>query len=432
MKIENLNHASLKITFKNGIRFLTDPWFEGHAFEGGWGLRFENAFAWEKARDCDYLWISHFHTDHFHVATLKKLQRITPEIKVICNESFNFGFSEAMRGLGFRNIIPFPERKRIQLADDLWITRFPTTGIDNMLLMESEGTTLLNYNDCNIPIAARKRLKRRIGRVDILFNNYNHAGKLMDHPLPEVQEIRRELKENFFHTIQSFEPRYTIPFASFHYYRAPESVDQNGSMMSVEDLVSLHDSVVPLNVGEILDLRDDLSGYDITPAARVVSNPLDRKRREAAFGPDELQEAYKKYYRKINTGFLYLTFWIPPLVVRVEDLDVTFIVKLSEKRLTPTTLPWHLQAHSSELHSWWDKRYGTDSFVVGGHFDLNGNATFPLRIKILFGLLTENKLDFRSMLRMVVSPSGIRFLWNRREEIQSLLFSGKLNFFTRK
>lgn len=433
MIIENLNHASLKFTLDSGTRFLTDPWFDGQAFEGGWGLRFINEDVWEKVGDCDYLWISHFHTDHFHVATLKRLLEVNPSIRVICNESFNFRFSEPMRGLGFRNVIPFPERTRLTLEEGFHITRFPTTGIDNMLFMECGEVNILNYNDCNIPVVARRKLKQRIGRVDILLNNYNHAGKLLDHPLPPVAEIRKELKANFVSTIETFEPRYTIPFASFHYYRAPESLDQNESMMTVADLLPLHDSIIPLQVGEHIDFSEGVERYNVQSVSQVRQTVLDHKQRQGTFELEQLQTAYAKYHRKINKGFLYLTFWVPPLIIRVKDLDITLRMSLSSGKLVPTTLPWQLAAHSSELHTWWEKPYGTDSFVVGGHFDLNGSENFPLRIKILFGLLTENKLDFRSMLRMLVSPAGIRFLLNRREEIAAILFSGTLiGYGTRK
>ena len=42
MIIENLNHACLKISLRNGLKILFDPWLDGIVFEGGWGLKYFN------------------------------------------------------------------------------------------------------------------------------------------------------------------------------------------------------------------------------------------------------------------------------------------------------------------------------------------------------------------------------------------------------
>ena len=42
---------------------------------------------------------------------------------------------------------------------------------------------------------------------------------------------------------------------------------------------------------------------------------------------------------------------------------------------------------------------------------------------ILIGLLTENRLDLRSLITMVFSIRGWRFIKNRREEILSLILN---------
>ena len=168
-KIENLNHASLKLSFSS-INILFDPWFFDYAFSGGWGLQFDNKNALSKTADCQFLWLSHFHSDHFHVATLKKILEINPEICVVCNHSFNFSFCDVIKRLGFKNILPFPERVKVDLLDNLSIIRYPTTGIDNMLVIDYLDYRFLNYNDCNIPKKARKSLANLIGNVDIFMN----------------------------------------------------------------------------------------------------------------------------------------------------------------------------------------------------------------------------------------------------------------------
>ena len=86
----------------------------------------------------------------------------------------------------------------------------------------------------------------------------------------------------------------------------------------------------------------------------------------------------------------------------------------------------HIKAHSESLYNWFSKPYGTDSFVVGANFDIVNENRVPLKWKIVIGLLVDNKLDLRSIVSMIFRKKGLKFLWNRREEILGILLSFKL------
>ena len=234
MKIEYLNHASVII--KSGdVSLLCDPWFSGTAFGGGWGLQYDNPDAFDKAKSCSHLWVSHFHPDHLHIPTLKQLAAVSPDITALANDSANFRVSEALQRAGFRNIVPLYERRKLRLTSDITVTRFPTAGIDNMLLIETPEGTILNYNDCHLPIDAVKLLKSKIGKVDVLLSNFNHAIKFLDNPRRTDDDIRDELKTNYKKVVDAIDPRWAIPFASAHYYRSPHTLWQNESLLQSED-----------------------------------------------------------------------------------------------------------------------------------------------------------------------------------------------------
>jgi hypothetical protein len=86
----------------------------------------------------------------------------------------------------------------------------------------------------------------------------------------------------------------------------------------------------------------------------------------------------------------------------------------------------HIKAHSECLYNWFSKPYGTDSFVVGAHFDIVNENRVPLKWEIVIGLMTENKLDLRSLIGMIFKRDGLKFLWNRREEFIGILRSRRL------
>lgn len=428
MKIHFLNHASVLFEYKN-VRLLTDPWYFDTCFEGGWGLRYQNPQALDLAATANYLWISHFHADHFHVPTLKKLLALNPEITVLGNHSYNFQLDEAMRGIGFTNIIRFEERRPITIEEGITLTRYPTTGIDNMLHLKHEAFSILNYNDCNIPPLSQKLLKRKIGAIDILMSNYNHAGKLLLYPYPNDETIRRKLIDSFSNNYKTFNPQYVLPYASHHYYRASESKHQNTSHISGHELTRIDPKIINWRIGDVVifDKHTNVLLVDDTDNKTAPTRPLDT----LVHGPSEteleLVRLSREYVKNLRRLYGPVAWFLPQLLINIADLDV--VMKLGTfTGLTlaePGTEP-QIVAHSSALKKWWSKRYGTDSFVVGAHFELVTKHRIPMYWQIILGILVDNKLDLKSILTMLFRPRGIRFLVNRREEILGILTSFQL------
>jgi hypothetical protein len=426
MEITLLNHACILIKVKN-VRLLCDPWLFGTCFEKGWGLQFNNLGAIELAASCTHLWISHFHTDHFHVPTLKELVRLNPDIIALSNHSFNFKMDDVLRKIGFKDIILIAERKNVFLTQDIAVKRFPTTGSDNMLLLQSDEGVVLNYNDCNLPKRAREQLAQEIGSIDIFLNNFNHAGKLLDFPLPSVNEVKINLKNCFVSNFLSFSPNWVIPFASYHYYSAPESLQQNGSMLSVVELTELDPRIVPLKVGETFEFKKELLPRVFSTSSSVVQNPIEVKVREQSIQLQELQKAGDKFRRKLNRRFLWFTLLLGKLKIYITDFNrlAVFDLRSGLKLSSAIDQGFHIKVHSEALYKWFSKTYGTSDFVIGAHFDVADYNLQSLRFLFLLALLAENRLDLISLLKMLVTPAGLHFLFNRREEITALLRRGK-------
>tara|TARA_Y100001970_G_C14187437_1_gene833393 strand:- start:503 stop:1810 length:1308 start_codon:yes stop_codon:yes gene_type:complete len=435
MQIDLLNHASILITFNSGIKFLFDPWFEGNVFEEGWGLKYSNPEAIDLVADCNFLWISHFHVDHFHIPTLKNILDINPNITVFENNSYNFRFKPVLKKIGFKNIISLSERDEYKINDELSLERYPTTGIDNMLFIRSNEANILNYNDCNIPIMGRKMLSKKLNKIDILLSNFNHGGKLLHYPKIDDNYIKEESVNNFLNTIKSFDPKYTIPFASFHYYRAPESLDQNASLMNTTDLNKCHKSIIEVNIGDRIRFNNTLLDYKIEKVSNVTINEKTVKNREKQVSLNEIQKSATIFCRKINKSLFYFSFWVPSLFIKITDLNLVCRLKVSKnciKKYEVDEKHVHISCTSQELNAWLSKLYGTDGFTIGAHFSVTSDNIFPFKIIILLGLLVENKLDFKSLLKMLFSFRGLRFYWNRREEITSILLTKNFLFGIRK
>jgi hypothetical protein len=330
VRIEYLNHAAVII--KSGdVSLLCDPWFSGTAFAGGWGLQYDNPDALEKASRCTHLWISHFHPDHLHMPTLKQLAALSPDITALASDSANFRVSDALQSAGFRNIVPLYERRRLPLMPEITVTRYPTAGIDNMLFIETPKGRILNYNDCHLPIDALKLLMSKIGEVDVLLNNFNHAIKFMDNPRRSDDDIQDELKTNYKKVVDAINPTWAIPFASAHYYRTRHTLWQNSSLLHSEDLVRLDSRILPLRIGSEASFDENMQPTLSPPSPNIALNSKDIKSETESIAFDEVVKAAKDFAKRLTRSLLGLTFWIRPLRIRVEEYQRVIVFDVNNQ-----------------------------------------------------------------------------------------------------
>ena len=77
----------------------TDPWLFGKAFNDSWSL-LPAQFEANLYKRINYLWISHEHPDHFHIATLKSLPTVKERVTLLFQENnsdmkvISLGYSE--------------------------------------------------------------------------------------------------------------------------------------------------------------------------------------------------------------------------------------------------------------------------------------------------------------------------------------------------
>lgn len=361
--------------------------------------------------------------------TLKQLAALSPNITALANDSANFRISEALQQAGFQNIVPLYERRKLPLTSDMKVMRYPTAGIDNMLLIETPEGRILNYNDCHLPIGALKLLIRKIGNIDILLNNFNHAIKFIDNPRKSDEEIRTQLKTNYKKVLDAINPRWAIPFASAHYYRTRDTRWQNESLLQSEDLVEMDERILPLRIGSEVAFDDKLQPTLSAPSTKVTLNTKDIKSETESVPFDEVVNAAKDFGKRLKQSLIGLTFWIPELRIRVEEyqrvirFDVNNQVFAEDSREIEDA---HIEAHSSALRQWFMKPYGADSFFIGGHFAVLTKSTTPIKRVLLACSLMEKRLSPRSLAHYLLRPAGLKFLLNRREEIVVTLSQRRL------
>jgi UDP-MurNAc hydroxylase len=244
MKVTSLNSASVLIednSTQENVKILCDPWLVGEEYFGSWGMYPPYEFKSEKFDDVDFIYISHIHPDHCSKKTLQKLNK---KIPVIIHNFPDKSLKFTIESLGFE-VIEVEHNLRIRLKKNVFInilaadncdpnicgklmgcglleTKFGTTQIDTMSIIDNEKEVIVNTNDCPFQIAKNtaKIVKSLYSKIDLLLVGYVKASSYpQTFELEEGEKIKESLvkQEQKLETtkeyIDLFEPKYYIPFA---------------------------------------------------------------------------------------------------------------------------------------------------------------------------------------------------------------------------
>lgn len=426
ISIKLINHASIVI--KSGdVSLLCDPWFMETCFSGGWGLRYLNPFAIQDSLSSTHLWISHLHSDHLHIPTLKAFAEKNQKIKTLANVSINYDFRKILLSIGFPNIIPLYERKKLDLSNNFSVIRFPLIGIDNFLLIESCGIKILNLNDCNLPDQALKSLLKKIGKIDVLMLNYNHAYKIITQTSDDL--IKDGLIKRFLRIVNNCKPVWIVPFASSHYYCSPLSFEQNNSMLTINEIAKLDPRVIVANMGDEVIFNQNnepVIKHRFPPLSPVK---LTKKEEGKSIDFEVLLDSAEKYSSLLKNEFFGIVPKISPLHILVSDLGKTLVFDptkgINQSESNRVKEP-HILLHSKVLHDWFTKPFGVTSLFIGADFKVVSDDTKPLSDLIAIGFLVEKSLTIKKILKLFFTLKGWLFFWNRREQLYAILST--LNF----
>ena len=280
MNIEWVNHASYIFQYKNS-RIIADPWLFGSSFNDGWDLLIETQFKVEDFKDITHIWFSHEHPDHFAPQVLGKIdEKIRKNITVLFQETTDKRVVNFCKKLSFK-VKELPHRTKVVIEDDFSITCGKMVGIDSWLLYETESFKLLNINDC---VINNKKLcesvKRSTGNIDVLMSQFSYANWKGN---PDDKEIRERSAREKLNRIkiqtEVFNPKYTIPFASFVYFSHDENKYMNDS------------------INTISTAHEYINGN--TDSKSIVMYPGDTWDFKSKFNNEKPLELYEKAYSQI-------------------------------------------------------------------------------------------------------------------------------------
>lgn len=241
-------------------KILCDPWFTDGIFDGAWYLYSNDKDPYSAIGDCDYVYISHIHSDHYDPIFLEKyFKKFGEKLLVIGDFESNY-LEKSIQNDGFRYQVNTEPLKFGQTV----VSVFPhETGsqsdIDSACLVEYFGEDrvhrVLNVNDCVYDPVFLSNFSE-YGQLDILLLSYTGAGpypqtyfELND---PELLVAAKKKKDQFmdqYLKIAEMVPsKVRIPFAG--QYLLGGNLSHLNSYRGVSDsyeIVQIDDSAVVLN-----------------------------------------------------------------------------------------------------------------------------------------------------------------------------------------
>jgi hypothetical protein len=231
--------SAIVIAYDERPVLTTDPWIDGDAYFGSWGLDYEIPAAQMQAiREAQYHWFSHGHPDHLNIASLPMLTKG----EFLLSDHYGSRIKAELTAAGYR-VRVLPDREWIQLSKGIRVYSIANRNQDSLLLIDINGRLIINQNDSpefGESIRIRRMAKQFTevymlqlhgwGGADML-NLFDPAG----HKLTSIEEKRRPIAPRSQVSARTMGARKVIPFSSFHRYQREDSAWANALIPELED-----------------------------------------------------------------------------------------------------------------------------------------------------------------------------------------------------
>jgi hypothetical protein len=427
MKLTFVGHAGALVE-AGSMGLLMDPWLKGEAFNDSWALHPKPVLRDEDLARVTHLWVSHGHPDHLSIATLKGLpsERVR-NITALFQQHYSPQIAAFLKGVGFKEVIELPHAK-MRRFDGVELYCRQVGHLDSSLAIRAGGRTILNLNDCDAPVSTLRKMRRDIGSVDLLMDQFSIAGWAGNPDDTEGKNAAREGQiERLLTDAKEIDPRYVLPFASFVRFSHRENAHLNENINTVDDIARVVDAerLVVMYPGDSWDLERPFAGTaqameryreDFRCVATLptkVHEPVPLKKLTDA--ADARVKDFQAKYHKALLG------WIPPVTFYLDDLSCAIEVDV-RKGVRDVELSRDQCMVSLSSQALWYAfafRWGLPTLGVSGRFVLRKPERPFFRLKKLGSLYAEGLYTRRGGSDVVPSSRLIGYLWRRRGDLRS-------------
>lgn len=389
--IEFINHASVLVSF-DGVSILTDPWYSGDAFHKGWNLLHETSdeHVNEVLGRATHIWISHEHPDHFSVKFFKTYHEIIKihDIEILFQETKDKRVVKFLEAQGFR-VTELSFNVEHKVSGSTSVLCLKDGFYDSGLLIKNGDEKILNLNDCEVTNFKRaSEVKKVVGEVDVLLTQFSFAAwkggvknKLWRNEAANEKLATMKLQ------IDTFKPKFVIPFASFIYFSNELNFYLNDAVNRLSDIELYFDNpkfkLALMQPGDILggeEAKLDNEAAKEFWDVRFNSISEDDLNVYQSKSVEDLSIAFKSYCDRIisknNSLLMRLIRKLSPIKafhpVEVYLVDSEISVRfdyLDHKIVFGKKLNPMLDMHSESLHFIFQNGFGFDTLSVNGCFE---------------------------------------------------------------
>jgi len=303
-------HSCVEFIY-NGYSILTDPWLEGLAFMGSWK---HNPRPIIKTEDLspNVIWISHEHSDHFHIETLKKFNRNT----IILFPDFpNKRIENTLRDLKFNKIVPLKFGEPT-ILDKIEYTCFEPQSVwnDSILHISIDGFNILNLNDAGLNF----RIKKYLPKIDLLMSSFSPGASgfpLCWKNLSNKDKIdyykraKNGMLEMLNRACKLYDAKFLLPYASHFDLHIPDHEEYRNYLIKhgKNTIMDVKKFIKDFEVLDILpgESWNSLSGrtykiYNETSKKIIYSSKIRKHKDFEKYFPSETKIKLNKYLKNLN------------------------------------------------------------------------------------------------------------------------------------
>jgi UDP-MurNAc hydroxylase len=175
VRVTGVGHAGMRFETTGGS-VLCDPWVNPTFFASWVPFPDNTQLDWDALGDCDYLYVSHLHRDHFDAVNLR--DHVSKDARVLLPDYPTDELENELRELGFRHFVRTESGVPQELDGGL---RFMITSLkgpgdgpigDSALSLDDGTARIVNQNDAH-PLDIPKLLE--FGAYDAHFTQFSGA-----------------------------------------------------------------------------------------------------------------------------------------------------------------------------------------------------------------------------------------------------------------
>jgi UDP-MurNAc hydroxylase len=365
MEFRIVSHACLEVSARRK-RLVIDPWLNEPTYWASWWHcpppRFEADIF-----DADYVYVTHWHFDHFDPKTLKQFSENTT---IVVPKFPISGLPSQLAELGRSRVIELAHGKSIELGDGFRLTSYQVSFQDDSIaVVQADGAVIVDLNDAKPLPSLWRTLAARYPKVDFMLRSHSPAWSYptrytFEDPADRLPVDSNTYMQAFVSAAQLLRPRYAVPFASGICHLHRDVRDENRFMVTAPQMKAYFEArahripettLVVMPVGSRWSSESDFELSDSVVndvvAYAEARAAAESARLEKIYRSEETKQlAFEDFARYFNR-FFRATRWLRPMLKRARWV---FTIDNPQREFWCVDFGRQTIARSSEMPPAWD------------------------------------------------------------------------------